>query len=176
MIVRQRYRRQDIGPETLAFFESRGVPAVRASLAAAAQVDRMAIPQNRFERQPMMFMDDKEQTPVKRVEGEAWLAWKEQREALWMRVGVIAAILAAVFSLAAVLRRQRCGRTLRLVCVRVRACETGRFNPFDGRAHRRPPFDQNDRAVAFMAASLPPAEASAVPIEAILPARALNRP
>ncbi len=41
---------------------------------------------------------------VKRGEIEDWLQWKAAQDALWIKVGVVAAILAAVFSFGALLK------------------------------------------------------------------------
>jgi hypothetical protein len=41
---------------------------------------------------------------AKRGEVQDWLKWKAEREALWIKAGVVAAILAAIFSLLALLR------------------------------------------------------------------------
>ncbi|MBU6296881.1 MAG: hypothetical protein KJS68_01445 [Alphaproteobacteria bacterium] len=41
---------------------------------------------------------------VTRGEIEDWLKWKSSREALWVRVGAIAAVLAAVFAFLALLK------------------------------------------------------------------------
>jgi hypothetical protein len=43
-------------------------------------------------------------TNVSRKEMQDWLNWKNARQALWNGVGIVAAVLAAAFSFAALLR------------------------------------------------------------------------
>jgi hypothetical protein len=43
--------------------------------------------------------------PAKRGEIQDWLKWKARLDALWLKAGVIAAVLAAIFSLLALFHK-----------------------------------------------------------------------
>jgi hypothetical protein len=67
--------------------ESHGVDSVRALLA-------------NWVKNPIRLGN----VDLTRREIEEWLKWKAAQDALWIKVGVVAAILAAVFSLGALLK------------------------------------------------------------------------
>ena len=82
--------------------ESRGVDAVRASLAHVAASDRLGHPV-RPEQQSLYATRGTDSTTVSvtRADGERWLAWRAAQDAVWLRGGAIAATLAAVVALLA---------------------------------------------------------------------------
>jgi len=73
--------------------ESRGVDSMRAVLAGHSDVVGIL-------RNTTISLGIR----VQRGEIEDWLKWKAAQDAFWNKVGVVAAILAAVFSLGALLK------------------------------------------------------------------------
>ena len=88
-------KRPTILPEVLAEFDLHGVDAVRAVLANSSDGS------SGTSRDTPLRVGN---AATKRGEIQDWLKWKSEVEQCWIKVGVIAAAFAAVFSLITVLR------------------------------------------------------------------------
>lgn len=96
-----RFRRPPpVSPEALAELECRGVDAVRASLWHAAAGDKLGLPaEPHLQTLFTLRNTDFGSVSITRAEGERWLIWKARHELMWVKVGTIAAVLAALFAL-----------------------------------------------------------------------------
>ena len=86
-------KKANIDPAIRSKLEELGVDTVRSKLLWVMNVGELA---REDELQPLGFG-----LSVSRRQMQDWLTEKAAREALWIRVGVIAAVLAALFSLLA---------------------------------------------------------------------------
>ncbi len=84
-----RPKRPDLLPEILAEFELHGVDAVRAVLASSSDGFSGA-----SRHAPLRLGN----ATIQRGEVEDWLKWKAEVDAYWIKMGVIAAVVAAVFA------------------------------------------------------------------------------
>ena len=85
----QRPKRPDLLPDVLLELELHGVDAVRAVLASSSYG---ALATSRDA--PLRIGN----ANIKRGEMQDWLKWKSEVESYWIRLGVIAAVVAAVFA------------------------------------------------------------------------------
>ena len=85
-------------PEALAALERRGVPAITASLVHLAGYDGTALPKPELQLAFVLRESETGAVYVTRRDVETWLAWKSAREFLWVKIGVAAAIAAAILA------------------------------------------------------------------------------
>jgi hypothetical protein len=86
-------RRPDLRAEVLREFELQGVDHLRSLLITNP-------PNNEGRNQQIPF----EKNGVTRGAIQDWLKWKAEKDTFWIRLGIIAAVVAAVFSIIAVVR------------------------------------------------------------------------
>ena len=89
-----------ISPQSLAYLEGKGVPAVAAILAKLPKTG--LIPSKRKPAFAIGLLDGYKMVCVTRDEAEQWLRWKRQTSAAWVKVVAVTSIIAAVAVVAAI--------------------------------------------------------------------------